>query len=68
MSDALTETLVRVWLSDHAGKVYCAECIGQALGQPDVALIRATMDALAHQQIFWAGPCLCGGTGLRYGW
>jgi hypothetical protein len=36
--------------------------------QLDVALVQAAMDELAPRQIFSAGPCACGATGLRYGW
>jgi hypothetical protein len=68
MSDGLTDALVRQWLRDHAGQVYCADCLASALGHPDTQLIRTTLGEVAHEQMFWAGPCLCGETGLRYGW
>lgn len=68
MSQDLTETMVRQWLRDHAGKVYCAECLARALGHPDAGVIRVTLGELAHRQLFWGGPCLCGEMGLRYGW
>ncbi len=75
MGDKLTEVLVRQWLRDHAGQVYCAECLVKALGPaqaPGVispGTISATLEELAHQpQTFWTGACLCGEPGLRYGW
>ena len=75
MADSLLEVLVRQWLRDHAGQVYCAECLASALGQagpPGVVnapSIGLALEELAHQpQTFWAGACLCGRQGLRYGW
>ena len=75
MADALLEVLVRQWLRDHAGQAYCAECLATALGQAaDPGIVSApsigrALEDLAHQpQTFWAGACLCGRPGLRYGW
>jgi hypothetical protein len=67
MADDALESTVRQWLRDHQGVAYCATCIAKDLGQ-DVHLVRAALDVLAPRQIFSAGPCACGATGLRYGW
>ncbi len=75
MADSLLQNLVRQWLLDHAGQVDFAECLASALGQagpPGVVnapSIGLALEELAHQpQTFWAGACLCGRPGLRYGW
>jgi hypothetical protein len=75
MGNELTEILVRQWLRDHPGQVHCAGCLAETLGRArphgtiSVAEILVAMEELAHEpQVFWSGPCLCGGIGLRYGW
>lgn len=68
MPDDSTETMVRQWLREHAGKVYCAECLASALHHPDADVIRVVLGTLARQDFFWSGSCLCGGMGVRYGW
>lgn len=68
MADDVLESTVRQWLRDHQGSAHCATCIAKALAQEDVRLVRAALDDLAPRQIFSAGPCACGATGLRYGW
>ena len=68
MADDVLESTVRQWLRDHQGSAHCATCIAKALAHEDVRLVRAVLDDLAPRQIFSAGPCACGTTGLRYGW
>lgn len=68
MPDDVLESTVRQWLRDHQGSAHCATCIAKALAHEDVRLVRAVLDDLAPRQIFSAGPCACGTTGLRYGW
>lgn len=64
----LTESVVREYLRDHSGKVYCSDCVSRALGeQVPKGEVSTVMAELAERRPpFKAGRCDCGGSGLMY--
>lgn len=63
-----TESVVREYLRDHSGKVYCSDCVGRGLEeQVPKGVISTVMAELAERRPpFKAGRCGCGGSGLMY--
>lgn len=64
----LIESVVREYLRDHSGMVYCSRClIGALAGTGPGGVISAVMIDLAERQPpFSAGRCGCGSEGLSY--
>jgi len=64
----LTESVVREYLRDHSGTIYCADCLSAALAEsPPRSVISTIMAELAERQPpFAAGRCGCGREGLMY--
>jgi hypothetical protein len=64
----LTESVVREYLRDHSGEVYCSACVGRALGeQVSGSAVSTVMVELAERRPpFRTGRCGCGGDGLMY--
>lgn len=64
----LTESVVREYLRDHSGTVYCSSCLSGALaGTASGGVISTVMVELAARQPpFSAGRCGCGCEGLSY--
>ena len=64
----LTESVVREYLRDHSGTIYCADCLSAALAEsPPRSVISTIMAELAERQPpFAAGRCGCGREGLTY--
>lgn len=65
MTDTVMESLVRQRLREKKGQVYCAFCLATDL-QQDPTKVQIAMDELAARQVFSAGACPCGRTGLTY--
>jgi hypothetical protein len=64
----LTESVVREYLRDHSGKVYCSDCVGRALGEqvPSGAVSTVMAELAERRPPFAAGRCSCGADGLMY--
>jgi hypothetical protein len=64
----LAESVVREYLRDHSGKVYCSACLSRALGEQVASReISSVMAELGERRPpFAAGRCGCGAGGLMY--
>jgi hypothetical protein len=63
----LSESVVREYLRDHSGHVYCSDCVGRALQQVPGPVISTVMAELAERRPpFTVGRCGCGASGLMY--
>jgi hypothetical protein len=64
----LSESVVREYLRDHSGKVYCSDCVGRALGEqvPDRVISTVMAELAERRPPFTVGRCGCGASGLMY--
>ena len=64
----LSESVVREYLRDHSGTVYCSECLARALGgqvtSREVSTVMAEL--AARRPPFTPGRCGCGADGLMF--
>jgi hypothetical protein len=64
----LTESVVREYLRDHSGTVYCAACVCRALEAdvPPRAVSLIMVELAERRPPFMEGLCGCGAGGLMY--
>lgn len=64
----LVESVVREYLRDHAGTVYCSLCLSGALAgtASDGVISTVMMELTERQPPFSSGRCSCGSEGLSY--